>query len=536
MVLSRVVGPPGCGKTTYLSRQVRLAYEAGHGVMICSLTNTAAAEIVNKVSQEMYLPRESMGTLHAHAYHSLRRGKIEIADDPAHLTEWNDAHPEMPLSGGRVLEEDNSAPSTSVTTEADSAYLDYNNQRARLVSRELWRQSTLYFSQEWEKWKREQDLMDFTDLLEAALRDSDMAPGSPGVIFADEAQDFSALEMALLQKWGDAAGRLVVVGDPWQSLYEWRGADAGLIFPPESVTPENTLRQSYRVPAAVRDAAMQWMSRMPGYYPIEYRPTETEGDIQLCSATFDQPGRALPIIERVLSDGRSVMYLASCARMLRPMLALLRKAGIPFHNPYRRADGAWNPLQARRGAVTGVQRLAAFLRLGAEGVWSREDVRRWGAAIKGSETFPDGVSWKRMEPLVGNLPDGPVDLALWEGLLGSEATEASMSMDLAWWLEHLLSSRRQAMEYPAQIARRGGRQALLTAPSVSIGTVHSVKGGEADVVILAPDVSAPGAQEWATGDRGRASIYRLFYVGMTRAKQSLHILQPARPSMAVRLI
>ena len=58
----------------------------------------------------------------------------------------------------------------------------------------------------------------------------------------------------------------------------------------------------------------------------------------------------------------------------------------------------------------------------------------------------------------------------------------------------------------------------------------------ADVVIIAPDVSAPGAAEWATSDAGKASIYRLFYVALTRAKHEVHILQPVKPSMAVRLI
>src|SRR3990172_1476518 len=210
MDASRVIGPPGTGKTTFLSRQVRLAYEAGHDVMVCSLTRTAAAEVAGR---DLPLSKDAIGTLHSHAYRALGRGKIAIADDPDHLSEWNEAHPNIALSAGRILDEDNSAPSFG-PTEADAAYADYNNQRAQLVRRGGWQVSTLAFAKAWEHWKHEQLLMDFTDLLEVALRDVDTAPGTPGVIFADEAQDFSALEMALLQKWGDAAGGLGVVGDP----------------------------------------------------------------------------------------------------------------------------------------------------------------------------------------------------------------------------------------------------------------------------------------------------------------------------------
>lgn len=530
-MLSKVVGPPGCGKTTWLARQIRLAYEAGHGISVCSLTKAAAFELVSKSEKEVRLPQECIGTLHSHAYHALRRGKIEIADDPAHLSEWNEAHPEMALSGGRVLDEDNAAP--GMATEGDATYLDYNNQRARLIGRDYWRQSTLHFAQEWERWKREQDLMDFTNLLEYALCDADTAPGVPGVVFADEAQDFSALEMALLQKWGAAAGRLVVVGDPWQSIYEWRGADASVVFGGEI---DRVLDQSYRVPQAVHAAAMHWIQRMPGYFPIEYLPTPVQGSVEPCAATSDQPEGAMDVIEEALSNGKEVMYLASCGRMLRPMLALLRGRGVPFHNPFRKTEGGWNPLQTRRNAVTGAQRLAAFLKLGTEDCWTREDVRRWGPVVKGSETFPDGISWKRLDGMLNNLPDGPLDLGLWETLVGVPCVNAALSMDMPWWLDHLLASRRQAMEYPARIAEKRGCDALTAKPQVTIGTIHSVKGGEADVVILAPDISVPGAQEWAASDAGKASIYRLFYVAMTRAKESLHIMQPVNQARMARLI
>ena len=513
---------------------MRLAYEAGHSVMVCSLTRTAAAEVAGR---ELPIPKDAVGTLHSHAYRALGRGKIAIADDPDHLGEWNEAHPNMALSAGRILDEDNSAPNFG-PTEADQAYADYNNQRARLTERTAWRQSTLFFAKTWEHWKHEQLLLDFTDLLETALQETEAAPNAPPVIFADEAQDFSALEMALLQHWGASAGRLVIVGDPWQSLYEWRGASADAAFPPGSA--DRVLGQSYRVPQAVHACAMRWIEKMPGFEPIEYRPTENPGAVSGCAATSDHPERAADVIEQALSDNKTVMYLAATARMLRPMLAVLRTRGIPFHNAYRRAEGAWNPLLSRRtaaggNAVTAAQRLAAFLRLGAEGVWTKDDVRRWGAAVKGSEVFQDGKSWKYLEALVSNIPDGPVDQLLWEMLLGEAAVEASMAQDLDWWLEHLLASRRDAAAYPAAIARARGREALLLEPQCTVGTIHSVKGGEADCVIVAPDVSVPGAAEWAASDAGKASIYRLFYVAMTRAKDSLYIMQPVKPSMAVRL-
>ena len=41
----RVVGPPGCGKTTWLGAQVEQAVESGMSVLISSLTKAAVTEI-----------------------------------------------------------------------------------------------------------------------------------------------------------------------------------------------------------------------------------------------------------------------------------------------------------------------------------------------------------------------------------------------------------------------------------------------------------------------------------------------------------
>jgi len=66
-------GPPGCGKTTWLSRQVARAWEKGEKVLIASLTRAAAAEVAGR---ELPIPRDNIGTLHAHCYRSLGRPRI----------------------------------------------------------------------------------------------------------------------------------------------------------------------------------------------------------------------------------------------------------------------------------------------------------------------------------------------------------------------------------------------------------------------------------------------------------------------------
>jgi superfamily I DNA/RNA helicase len=64
---------------------------------------------------------------------------------------------------------------------------------------------------------------------------------------------------------------------------------------------------------------------------------------------------------------------------------------------------------------------------------------------------------------------------------------------------------------------------LLETPQVVVGTIHSVKGGQADVVYLFPDLSQAGAAHYAHGGASRDSVILQFYVGATRARERLYI-------------
>ena len=70
-------------------------------------------------------------------------------------------------------------------------------------------------------------------------------------------------------------------------------------------------------------------------------------------------------------------------------------------------------------------------------------------------------------------------------------------------------------------------------PGVVVGTIHSVKGGEADVVFLYPDLSRAAQTSYERRGLDRDSILRLFYVGITRARETLYICDSAS-SMAIR--
>ena len=59
-------------------------------------------------------------------------------------------------------------------------------------------------------------------------------------------------------------------------------------------------------------------------------------------------------------------------------------------------------------------------------------------------------------------------------------------------------------------------------PRITLSTIHAAKGGEADNVLLLPDITKSAVNN---NDVNPDELHRLFYVAVTRAKKSLHILE-----------
>jgi superfamily I DNA/RNA helicase len=62
----------------------------------------------------------------------------------------------------------------------------------------------------------------------------------------------------------------------------------------------------------------------------------------------------------------------------------------------------------------------------------------------------------------------------------------------------------------------------MQSPRVTISTIHSIKGGEADHVALHSEINKIQYDSLMKGDDDE---HRVFYVGITRAKKTLHIIE-----------
>jgi superfamily I DNA/RNA helicase len=91
------------------------------------------------------------------------------------------------------------------------------------------------------------------------------------------------------------------------------------------------------------------------------------------------------------------------------------------------------------------------------------------------------------------------------------------------WHDALTGIPLEQREYYLAILRRGGPKALSQHPRHHVSTIHGVKGGEATHVVLFTDLAKKSYAEYS---KNPDDEIRVFYVGVTRAKEHLHIVLP----------
>ena len=522
----RIFGPPGTGKTTSLAHQIRRAVErfGPERVLVTSFSRAAAAELAGR---SLGIKPDRLGTLHAHCFNAL--GKPKIAE--AHVCEWNATHKEMALTPLKKQErlDGEDAPEEPIRCGGDHLLQSLNLYRALLARVECWPADVRGLSKEWEAYKKSRRLLDFSDLIEICLRDVTAAPGNPAAIFVDEAQDLNPMQLALIRKWGRRAQYFVIAADDDQTLYSFAGASPeALGLPPIPPDQQIILEQSYRVPRRVHALADRLIHRVSSRLEKRYLARPQDGAVFRHSAGYKCPDYAiLSSAMRHVEEGKKVMFLASCAYMLGPLLTVLRKNSIPFHNPYRKANGLWNPLRLTKSSTA--SRVAALLEGEAQSGdgrwWTREELELWTECVR-----PGIVRQDARDRLQYMDPKCEVSIECLREVFEAPALESLVAArsegdrSLISWLRNRVSPEFHArIQYAADIAATQGHRALTCAPRVVVGTIHSVKGGEADVVYLFPDLSAAGESQYRVCGARQDSVIRVFYVGATRATETLYV-------------
>jgi ATP-dependent DNA helicase UvrD/PcrA len=464
------------------------------------------------------------------------------------VNEWNRLNPGLAitsvkgrnqLDGEEGIEDQRDQPDRA----GDALLQALNRLRGSLVDRNLWPATVRNFEQRWTRYKRALNLLDFCDLIETCVHDFAAAPGNPAVIFADETQDLNPMQLALIRRWGERAEYSVLAVDDDQCIYVFTGVSPDAILDPN--IPEDhkiILRRSHRVPRAVHRLANQLIHTVTRRQEKIYLPRPEDGAVErLTTGAYKSPEYfILSSALKHLEQGKTIMFLASCSYMLEPIVAVLRKNAIPFHNPYRRANGFWNPLQLGRRST--VRRILSLL-VGHPDHGDDHRPWTWGDVALWADLLPaNGILREHAKELLQSSEPKqifPIErlVEVFEpGTLQSflAAYKRGGPSLLGWWSAQVVTDVHHRIRYAAEIAARHGPHALVKPPQVVVGTIHSVKGGQADVVYLFPDLSRAGDANYQRIGSPRDSVIRLFYVGITRARETVYICQREK-AMAVSI-
>ena len=292
-----VLAAAGTGKTRTLVYRVAHLVERGvppWGILLLTFTNRAAHEMLARAEQVIGPAAGDVwgGTFHSVANRILRRH--------AHLLGYPrdfrilDADEQKGIVGATVKAMGHKAKDfvkkdvlVSLISGARNREIDFAEYlETRMSSINADKGDLLEVERRYTERKLELQAMDFDDLLVNALR---LFKEHPEVlaeyqnrfrhVLVDEYQDTNILQSRFVEQLAEGRDNLTVVGDDFQCIYTWRGADFRNIMEFQKRHPNARvvkLERNYRSYGGILDLANACILHNPEQFPKTLRPTRED--------------------------------------------------------------------------------------------------------------------------------------------------------------------------------------------------------------------------------------------------------------------
>jgi DNA helicase II / ATP-dependent DNA helicase PcrA len=431
--------------------------------------------------------------------------------------------------------------------------------------------------------KQANGVLDYDDLLlwwDAAMSDAALALEIGGRfehVLVDEYQDTNALQARILMALKPDGRGLTVVGDDAQSIYSFRAADVGNIlgFPErfEPVAHRVTLQTNYRSVQPVLDAANALIAEASRGHRKTLLASRGGGARPALVTVLDERAQADWVVAEVLRQREAGMALKRQAVLFRSahhsdlLEVELTRRNIPYvkHGGLRFLEAAHvkdllSVLRWADNPRNGIAGFRALQLLGGMGpAHSQRCLAHLAAAGRGGESpvAPSFAALAGFDPPTAARHEWPAFATLMAAVAGPDAAWPGQLEQVRSWYQPVLERRHddagvRAADLDMLVALGGqfaSRERFLTEltldPPAATGdlageplrdedwlvlsTVHSAKGQEWDAVYLLNVADGNFPNEYATGsDAAIEEERRLLYVAMTRARDSLQLVEPQR--------
>ena len=493
-----IFGPPGCGKTYTLINIVKQELANGtppDRIGFVSFSKKSISEAILRAGSELGLEEKHLPwfrTLHSIGHRWLGFDKEKIM-----------GYYDFQMFGyevGMVFDSSTAAQMEDglvpMSHKEGNKYLEIIARSAmRCISLEDEFNSKKNYDIHWEflvsldkaykSYKKRNERHDYTDMISKFVLQG-TAP-TLDVLIVDEAQDLTPLQWKQVAILKQHAERVWYAGDDDQCIHKWNGVDVGLFL---KICPNiEILKQSYRVPKSVFRLAKALTNRIDLRQQKDWNPMDREGDVIWHSNWHD-----IDIEEGSWTImGRTNKIVSGVARQLRDDGYLFRRNGkLSFDEATLKGMNTWKALsEGREVILDDVKELYKLVpKRGDKAVIKR-------GASKSLDTI-DPQATLTYDLLVRD-----------HGLIADKSASSQDVCNLSY-LDRI---------YLASILRRGS-----LVPRITVSTIHRMKGGEDDNVMLFTESCYP-----AVSNTDQDEEHRVFYTGVTRTKHNLHIVDgPAK--------